>query len=400
VAAVFPGRYPREVLEALGFLPVEVWDPPLEPMSAGAHLQPFTCGVVRRGLELVLRDGLPADILVFPHTCDSLQNLFSIVRDLLPEKRPCVLFCPPRLPAGDDHSGFPNTVSRRYLEEAISEFARQVEQISGRSLSDEALAQAASGRVAARNALRQLYQRRASGALPCTNTAFYEVVRANEYLPSSKFVSRVADFLAHPPSPPRIEHPPAPPHISHAADFLDHAPALPRTRALGHKWRSKILLSGVLPDWPLLKGLDDAGALVVEDDLLSCGRRFSRWPEDPGGPAGSAAAPRGPRKQSGSCRTAWNAIVDGLANLPPCPSWGSSLEARRTFLDGRLVASGAKGIVFHAVKFCEVEAFDHPLLTGYFVERHVPCLVVESEIRDAGDARLAVRLEAFMEGLS
>ena len=75
IFGVFPAQYPREILWAHNILPVEIWDPPLPLETAKAHLQPYICSVVQAGLELVL-SGKAAflDGLLFPHTCDSIQN--------------------------------------------------------------------------------------------------------------------------------------------------------------------------------------------------------------------------------------------------------------------------------------------------------------------------------------
>src|SRR5512146_246984 len=75
VAAVFPIHYPRSLLRAFGVLPVEVWGPPRTPTTLGAaHLQAYTCSVVRGGLSFLLGGGLDeADMVLVPHTCDSLQ---------------------------------------------------------------------------------------------------------------------------------------------------------------------------------------------------------------------------------------------------------------------------------------------------------------------------------------
>ena len=75
---VFPALYPRELLWAMDILPVEIWDPPLEINLADGHLQTHVCAIARLGLELILQgkcDDL--DGFLFPHTCDSLQNLSS-----------------------------------------------------------------------------------------------------------------------------------------------------------------------------------------------------------------------------------------------------------------------------------------------------------------------------------
>ena len=99
VFGVFPAQYPREILWAMNAVPVEIWDPPLEITSANAHLQPYICSVVKLGLELILQgkcDDL--DGFLFPHTCDSIQNLASIVNDYLGLEKPCYFFIPPRRP--------------------------------------------------------------------------------------------------------------------------------------------------------------------------------------------------------------------------------------------------------------------------------------------------------------
>jgi benzoyl-CoA reductase/2-hydroxyglutaryl-CoA dehydratase subunit BcrC/BadD/HgdB len=99
---IFPSQYPREILWAMNVLPVEIWDPPLEVIHANAHLQPYICSVVRLGLELILQgkcEGL--DGFLFPHTCDSIQNLSSIVYDYLGVKKSCYFFYHPKSPYKD-----------------------------------------------------------------------------------------------------------------------------------------------------------------------------------------------------------------------------------------------------------------------------------------------------------
>ena len=76
---VFPAHYPKEILWAFNCVPAEIWDPPLEVSGANAHLQPYICSVVKLGLELILQGkGDLLDGFLFPHTCDSIQNLSLI----------------------------------------------------------------------------------------------------------------------------------------------------------------------------------------------------------------------------------------------------------------------------------------------------------------------------------
>ena len=55
IAAVFPIHYPRALLRAFDLLPVEVWGPPGRSTTSGdAHLQAYTCSIVRCSLSFVL----------------------------------------------------------------------------------------------------------------------------------------------------------------------------------------------------------------------------------------------------------------------------------------------------------------------------------------------------------
>jgi len=98
IAAVFPIHYPRSLLRAFGFLPVEVWGPPGVDTSSGAtHLQAYVCSIVHSALSFLLSGGLDvADLLVVPHACDSLQGLGSILTDLIPCRQPVIPIYLPR----------------------------------------------------------------------------------------------------------------------------------------------------------------------------------------------------------------------------------------------------------------------------------------------------------------
>lgn len=98
----------------MNVVPVEIWDPPLKVSHANAHVQPYICSVVKLGLELILQgkcDDL--DGFLFPHTCDSIQNLASIVYNYLGMEKPCYFFYHPKAPYRDSSRLY-------YLEQGIS----------------------------------------------------------------------------------------------------------------------------------------------------------------------------------------------------------------------------------------------------------------------------------------
>ncbi|MBM4353999.1 MAG: 2-hydroxyacyl-CoA dehydratase [Deltaproteobacteria bacterium] len=343
IAAVFPGRYPAEVLHAAGFLPVEVWDPPGPTARASGHLQPFVCGVGLASLELLLSDKAPAlDCLLFPHLCDTLQNLFTIVRDCIHHPTPAFLFYPPRNTGHSGAEAFVVTQARR--------LAGQVAGLAGRTFSDSDLADAGAAVDRAHAALSRLYAARRNSAGRWSNTEFYRTVRLRELVLPDELVKAAEHLLAD-------------------AERGAAGPA-----------DVKLVLSGVLPDRSLLALLDQRNVHVVEDDLISTGRRLLRKPIEP------APDP-------------WTAAARRLLSLPPCTSIASPIEHRIAWLTELVRSSGAAGVLLHTVKFCELELFDHPFVVQGLRKAGIPVLVLESELHQPQVGQLATRLDAFLEVL-
>ena len=114
-----------------------------------------------------------------------------------------------------------------------------------------------------------------------------------------------------------------------------------------------VLLSGVLPNPPeILEVLDGAGARVVNDDFLSCGRRLVVPP--------------------GSWKEPLEALADGYFAMAPCTTKNTPLKERVDYLVEMAKASGAKGIIFYMVKFCEPELFDVPRVVKALKEAGLP----------------------------
>lgn|GEM_PF-2448883 len=89
-AAVLPIHYPRALFYAFDVLPVEVWGPPgIDATRGMAHIQPYVCSVARNALSFLLSDGVgDVDLIVAPHTCDSMQGLGSILIDFIQPRQP------------------------------------------------------------------------------------------------------------------------------------------------------------------------------------------------------------------------------------------------------------------------------------------------------------------------
>ena len=339
VIGVFPGRYPREIFWALNILPVEIWDPPLETGRSGTHLQPTICSVVGLGLELVVQGKCnDLDGFLFPHTCDSLQNLASVIHDLLDDSRPCFFFYPPKAPLGE--------AARSFYREELQALIHALEENFGSLGAGRLEKSVAVGQDLVR-VLDALYTERAESRLQASNAAFYRTVRVIEYLHPEDSIPLLKSFLEE-------------------------------NRAHGFREGPTVVLSGVLPNpAALLAFLDDLGVRVGDDDLLACGRRLPR-PSEP-------------------AEDPLEALMQSFFGSPACSTLNAPLAQRIEELLQRVERCGARGVVFVGVKFCEPELFALPRLREALKERGVPTLVLELEVNQDVSGSIRTRLEAFVE---
>ena len=187
VCAAFPAQYPKELLWAYGVLPVEVWDPPLAATRAPGHLQPYICSVVRQGLELLLAGaGDSVDLILFPHTCDSLQNLASLVGDYLKPAAPSRFFYNPKAPF--------RAPAREFYLDRLHALDRELAGLFG-PRPDGALEQALEWSRSLAGLYARAYKMRARGELAVGAAEFYGVLRAGEYLHPSALIPLLEGWL-------------------------------------------------------------------------------------------------------------------------------------------------------------------------------------------------------------
>ena len=341
IFGVFPAQYPKEIFWAMNALPVEIWDPPLEVSDANAHLQPYICSVVRLGLELVLQghcDGV--DGFLFPHTCDSIQNLASIVNDYLGLKKPCYFFYHPKAPYRGS--------SRDYYLKQLKDLASGLEKQLGPLNVDE-LKRSVRQSQEISSLIKQAYDLRAEGKLRSSNKEMYGVLRQGEFLHPDDFLPLLSEFVGTSKGEPK------------------KAPV--------------VIMSGVLPNPPeILSLLDELGIRIGDDDLLSCSRRLLVTPsinQDP-----------------------FEAIADSYFAMPPCTTKNFPLEERLKHLLQKTERSGAKGVIFYTVKFCEPELFDIPQLVEELKKRGLATLVMDTELNQGVSGQMRTRVEAFAEMIS
>ena len=340
IAAVLPVHYPRALFRAHGLLPVEVWGPPgARGSGADAHLQAYTCSIVRAALSFILAGKLDVvDVIVVPHACDSLQGLGSLLMDLVKPQRPVL---PLYMPRGD---GEPATAFLAAELERLSE--RLAAATAGEMPEAGTLLSAVQREEAADAAVGRLWAVRRR--LPLGNRALFDLLRTREYLP--------------------------------AEDFIALADATLERQAASERRGVPVILSGIVPEpMEVLDALDQAGGLVVGDDFACSGRRVY--------PRGLSDAP-------------FRRMAERLLGGPPDSTRGSAIAARADHLGRLCTETGARAVLFYTVKFCEPELFYFPLLRAALERRGIRTFIVEADISERLPQQVVTRVEALLETIA
>lgn len=229
VLGTLPYHYPRALIRAHGFHPMEIWAPSsARPDSGAMHFQAYACSIVTRGAAFLIDGGFEAvDAVLVPHGCDALQGLGSVLRDFVTDRPPVVTLYAPRTR---------RAVDLDYLVAEYQRLGQALVAAGGRAPADQDWAEAFALEGAADEALRGLYGRRTD----LSDRDFYTAVRAREYLLPEDFAELAATLPSSPPGQ-----------------------GIP------------IVLSGIAAD-PLdvLDVINEAGAHVVADDLSTGSRRI------------------------------------------------------------------------------------------------------------------------------
>ncbi|MCD6269648.1 MAG: 2-hydroxyacyl-CoA dehydratase [Deltaproteobacteria bacterium] len=338
VAAVLPIHYPRALLRTFDIYPIEVWGPPKVDVSlGGAHLQAYVCSIVHNALSFLKKGGLDvADLVLIPHTCDSLQGLASILMDLIQPKQTIIPLYLPRDKREEDVV---------FLTEELRSLATRFSDQTGKHPSNEDFLAAIKREERSDLLLAKLYQTRQKTGLG--NLDFYRLLRSREYLPAEDF-SKLAEETLKTTSEPR--------------------PGIP------------VIISGILPEpMEVLSMIDEMNGQVVADDLACCGRRLYK---------------------PGTSTDPFRRMAESILTAPPDPTRGNSIAERIEYLTEMAQNSGAKGIIFYEVKFCEPELFDLPNLRAGLKEKGLASIIIEVDISNPLPRQVATRIGAFLEMLT
>ncbi len=143
----FQVYFPEELAHAAGMLPVKLRGAQVECREADSHFGSYLCAIIRSSLEVVLTDRLKLDMFVTHPICDVARNLAGIWARNCPEPAQ-ILYLPQ------------NPNSRHSLDYLTEEYRRvldDIEEVAGRTVSDDDLRSSIAVFNENRQLLRELY---------------------------------------------------------------------------------------------------------------------------------------------------------------------------------------------------------------------------------------------------
>lgn len=347
VVAISPMHFPEELIHAAGALPV-VLQETNEPVTVGfGHLYPFYCGFSRSNVDWAVKGRLGLfDAVVISDVCLQLRAMGHIMRRRMPGTPFLYIQWP--LEAN----------TQRWLSFSVEQLRRmrtRLEQLLGRTITDDSLRQSIALYNHHRSLLQQVYQLRNQKPGVLRAKDMVSLVQAGMVMPKEEHIAVLEALI----------------------------PELKGKRA-ARDGRVKLFASGhlcqaVKPD--ILDLMEDLGGVVVADDLYT-GYRYYATQVPTDGPPLEALARR------------------YLEMALPCPTRYDPKQEWGHYLAQTVPQTGARGIVTLVVKFCEPHMIYYPYLRDMLNGAGVPHLMIETEHEVVSLEGTRTRLQAFIEMLS
>ncbi|MGD9056720.1 MAG: 2-hydroxyacyl-CoA dehydratase family protein [Desulfobacterales bacterium] len=342
IIGYFCSYAPEEIIWAAGALPYRILGGGRTMSQADAHLQVYSCSLVRGALDDALTGRLDfLDGTVFPHTCDSIQRLSDIWRLNAGFDVHLDLVLPVKL----------NTRSaEQYMFSVINKFRTDLEAGLGVSITERDLKKAIVTFNQIRSDLRRLYTLRSQHPAPISSSDLHAIVKASMVMDRDELCERLAEICE------RLD--------SHQAE--SRAAKIP------------LVLTGGICNMPdFYQHIEDAGGTVVGDDFCTGSRYFEGTMEVQDDPL--------------------HAIAQRYYSRINCPAKHRDCFSRGDHLVKIVENTRARGVIFVLLKFCDPHAFDFPYLKEFLQRAGIPSMLVEIEEQQIATEQLKTRLEVFIE---
>lgn len=343
VVGVFPVYAPEELVHAAGLFPVGCWGGQVSISKAAKLLPPFACPVMQGITELSLSGTYSClDGAILSTPCDTLKCLTQNFVATCPDVRP--IFC-----VYPQNNKLPGGV--RYLYEELKKVGAALAELAGAPLTEAAIQRSIgiyNENRAAMRAFTALLAQKPGLLTPLQRNA---VMRARWCMDKEQHTALVQEL--------------------NAALYAAPTPTPPRR---------KVVLAGIMTEpREFLQVLGELGYSVVADELAYESRQF-RNPVPPG-------------------IDPYDRLARQWENVSGCSLVFDPEGARIRGIVDLARQSGADGVLYCQMKFCEEEEFDYPHIHKALMAAGIPDLNIEIDPLGVSQEGSRTRLQAFGEQL-
>jgi bzd-type benzoyl-CoA reductase N subunit len=344
VIGFFCSYAPEEIILATGALPFRLFGSQKQISLADAHLQAYSCSLVRGALEDALSGGL--DFLkgtVFPHTCDSIMRLSDMWRMNLGFDFHIDVVLPVKLDTQN---------AREYMIDVMRKFKRDLEREMRADITDEQIRSSVKTINRIRELLRELYDMKSQQPLTLSGSDLNAIFKGCMIMDRYEVRDMLEDLLGY---------------------FRTFDIKVPS----GGK---RILLAGGLCNMPdIFEIIETSGGFIVSDDFCT-----------------------GSRYVDGQVHIQDDmivAIADRYAKRVVCPAKHFALYSRGDHVLRLAREKDVDGVIFLYLKFCDPHAFDYPYMKDMLDNEGIPSMLFEIEDQLPSEGQFKTRCEAFIEML-
>lgn len=341
IIACFPYYAPEEIIAASGMVPFGLWGKNGTPKAAKEYFASFYCSIAQMGLEMAM-DGTLEGVsgILCTTLCDTLRPLTQNLKTVC--KVPFIFLAHPQ----NRKPEYGVTFTKIQYEKA----RRQIEDIAGRTISEEDLWKAIRMYNANRQACRKFIE--LSGKHPEKISAVCRsaVLKSRYFMEKDKHTELLTELN----------------------ELMEKQPE--------HKWTgARIMTSGIILDNPkLLQIFDDRKLAIVADDVAHESRAI--------------------RKDVGMTEDAMTALARHFSNQDEDTIlYDPELNKRPSHIVKKVKESGAQGVVISIMAFCDPEEIEYPSLKKALEKERIPYLMFGYDHQMADFGQAATSLQAFAD---
>ena len=333
---------PEEIIWAADMLPYELYGTPEAVSVADSYFQPCVCEFVRNVFDHAIEGRLSfLDEFVMPNTCDAMRRMYDIWNAYV-ETSSCYIINNPQKLCSEEN--------RTYYRRELERFKTEMEKLSGKKITDEALQQSIDVHNEIRRLLKEIYLLRKQDNPPISGGEALEVATATAIMSRDKVA----------------------PLLSQLLEELS-------TREVPEMDRPRILVTGSVMDNPeLVRMVEGEGGVVVVDDLCNTTRKF--WYEVD--------------KEDDPLEAIYR-----FNNKRPLCACMNPPEVRFDYLMELIQDFKADAVIYFNLKYCHPFLYEAPLFRNKFQKQGIPTMFLETGHDLSGLGQLRTRVQAFIEML-